>query len=73
MDKSDSNIDFIKGTHLSNELYKEIQLIKNLETNFYEVICTKHDNTDCHMYIGYDGTSARRTYNRVLTNSNLEK
>ena len=60
-------IDLIKGTHISHELYKDIQFIHDKSTNFYQVICTKHDNTQCNLYIGYDGSSARRTYNRIIS------
>ena len=63
------NIDLIKGTHISHELYKDIQYIHDKSTNFYQVICTKHDNTQCNLYIGYDGSSARRTYNRIIASA----
>ena len=33
------NIDLIKGTHISHELYKDIQFIHDKSTNFYQVIC----------------------------------
>ena len=59
-------IDFIKGTHIKHEMYKDIQFIYDKRTCFYEVICTKLDNTQCHLYVGYDGTDARRTYNRII-------
>ena len=66
---SDDTVDFIKGTHIRHEMYKEIQFIYDKKTSFYEVICTKHDNTECHLYIGYDGSTARRAYNRVLASA----
>ncbi len=59
-------IDFIKGTHIKHEMYKDIQFIRDSRTSFYEVICTKHDNTQCHLYVGYNGADARRTYNRII-------
>ena len=60
------HIDLIKGTHIKHEMYKDIQFIHDNKTHFYEVICTKHDNSQCHLYVGYDGTDARRTYNRII-------
>ncbi|MDO5826291.1 MAG: hypothetical protein BZ137_09360 [Methanosphaera sp. rholeuAM130] len=60
------NITLIKGTHIKHEMYKDIQFIRDERTSFYEVICTKNDNTQCHLYVGYDGTDARRTYNRII-------
>lgn len=65
-------IDLIKGTHISHELYKDIQFIYDKSTNFYQVICTKHDNSTCNIYIGYDGSTARRTYNRIIASANEE-
>jgi hypothetical protein len=47
-------------------MYKDIQFIRDSRTSFYEVICTKHDNTQCHLYVGYNGADARRTYNRII-------
>lgn len=64
---SDSKkVDLIKGTHISHDVYKDIQFVYDKSTSFYEVICTKHDNSQCYLYIGYDGSTARRTYNRVI-------
>ena len=60
------SVDLIKGTHISHELYKDIQFIHDKSTNFYQIICTKHDNSQCNLYIGYDGSTARRTYNRII-------
>lgn len=62
----DDSVDFIKGTHIKHEMYKDIQFIRDKNTCFYEVICTKHDNSVCHLYVGYDGGDARRTYNRII-------
>ena len=69
---NDDSIDFIKGTHISHELYKDIQFVHDKKTNFYQVICTKHDNSQCYVYIGYDGSSARRTYNRIVAAADEE-
>lgn len=62
-------VDLIKGTHISHELYKDIQFVHDKSTNFYQVICTKHDNSLCNLYIGYDGSTARRTYNRIIASA----
>lgn len=62
----DDSLNLIKGTHIKHEMYKEVQFFYNTRTAFYEVICTKHDNSQCHLYLGFDGGDARRTYNRVL-------
>lgn len=62
----DKSVDFIKGTHISHDVYKDIQFIRDKKTCFYQVICTKHDNSRCFVYIGYDGATARRTYNRII-------
>ena len=69
----DDSVDFIKGTHIDHDEYKDIQFIHDKKTSFYEVICTKHDNSLCHVYIGYDGTTARRAYNRIISTSNDNK
>ena len=60
------SVEFIKGTHISHDVYKDIQFIHDKRTCFYQIICTKHDNTQCFVYIGYDGATARRTYNRII-------
>lgn len=62
-------VNLIKGNHISHELYKDIQFVHDQSTNFYQVICTKHDNTQCNIYIGYDGSSARRAYNRIIASA----
>lgn len=70
MNFTDSDtIDLIKGNHISHDLYKDIQFVHDKSTNFYRVICTKHDNSLCDVYIGYDGSAARRTYNRIIASS----
>jgi hypothetical protein len=69
MYKENDSIEFIKGTHLSDELYRDIRFIRDSRTSFYEVICTKMDDTECHVYIGYDGSAARRTYNRIVAST----
>ncbi len=66
----DDSVSLLRGTHLSHDVYKDIQFIRDKKTCFYEVICTKHDNSQCYLYIGYDGTSARRTYNRIIASTN---
>jgi hypothetical protein len=69
----DNSVDFIKGTHINHDMYKDIQFIHDKKTCFYEVICTKYDNSECHVYIGYDGAAARRTYNRIIASANDSK
>lgn len=65
----DDSVDFIKGTHIIHDEYKDIQFIHDKKTSFYQVICTKHDNSLCYLYIGYDGSTARRTYNRIIASA----
>lgn len=66
---ADDSVDCIKSAHIRHEMYKEIQMLYDKKTSFYEVICTKNDNSQSHLYIGYDGSTARRTYNRVLASA----
>lgn len=69
MNNTNKDISFLKGAHITHDVYKDIQFIRDNKTCFYEVICTKHDNSQCHIYIGYDGAAARRTYNRIMASA----
>ena len=62
-------VEFFKGTDIDHDMYKDIQFFRDKKNHFYQVVCTKHDNSQCHLYIGFDGADARRTYNRIIAAS----
>lgn len=66
---NNDSISLLKETHITHDVYKDIQFLHDKRTCFYQVVCTKHDNSRCFVYIGYDGSTARRTYNRILASA----
>lgn len=66
---NNDSVSLLKEKHITHDVYKDIQFIRDNNTCFYEIVCTKHDNTQCFVYIGYDGATARRTYNRIMASA----